>query len=117
MGVEPGEAGSSMSVSIASPFAVFVSSSVMILCRREGPSVGPVSNTVIRKRKKGMEKDTLITAITGSSGYGRPGNLAVRESDGMTAFKTASTVGFCRSVMISYSRPTSVQTQKEVETD
>lgn len=39
-----GEGGSSMSVSIASTLAVFVSSFVMILCRREGPSVVSVRN-------------------------------------------------------------------------
>jgi hypothetical protein len=109
MGV--GEAGSSMSVSIVLVFVDFASSSVMILCRREGPSVGSVRSNSYQKRRRRRDdkgtvketKDVLITAITGSSGYGRPGNRVEFEFDSMTAFETASTVGFCRLVIISYS--------------
>jgi len=43
--------GPPMSVSIASTSTVFVSSSVMILCMREGPSVGSVKTTRLSKRK------------------------------------------------------------------
>jgi hypothetical protein len=56
--VNVGEGGPCMSVSIASTLADVVSSSVMILCRREGPSVVSVGNGHKRLEKKKVDGDT-----------------------------------------------------------